>query len=65
MIVSSSQMTGSRSIFYGVWILIQILLFAFALLHYALKDNLSAARAVFGASYGTSSRTHLYRKRSS
>ncbi|KAH8080174.1 NADPH oxidase isoform 2 [Filobasidium floriforme] len=42
---------GSRSIFYGVWILIQVLLFAFALLHYALKDNLSAARAVFGASY--------------
>ena len=46
--------TGSRSIFYGVWILSQVLLFAFAVLHYALKDNLSAARAVFGSSYGTS-----------
>jgi hypothetical protein len=45
---------GSRSIFYGIWILSQVLLFAFAILHYALKDNLTAARAIFGSSYGKS-----------
>lgn len=56
--------TGSRSIFYGVWILSQILLFSFALLHYALKDNLSAARAVFGGSYGMSRRVSSRRLRS-
>lgn len=43
---------GSRSIFYAIWILSQILLFGLALVHYALKDNLTAARAVFGGSYG-------------
>jgi len=44
--------TGSRSIFYAIWILSQVLLFGLAVVHYALKDNLTAARAVFGGSYG-------------
>jgi predicted ferric reductase len=42
---------GSRRVFVGVFMLVHVLIFAFAVLNFALKDNLTTARATFGVTY--------------
>ncbi|KAJ9647115.1 hypothetical protein H2199_002101 [Coniosporium tulheliwenetii] len=42
---------GYRRLFVGVFILLHGMVFAFGLLNYALKDNLTGARATFGPTY--------------
>ncbi|ORY80750.1 ferric reductase NAD binding domain-domain-containing protein [Leucosporidium creatinivorum] len=42
---------GARRIFFGIWILVHALVFAFGFLNYALKDNLVTARQRFGVTY--------------
>lgn len=42
---------GYRRLFVGVFILLHGMVFAFGLLNYSLKDNLTGARATFGPTY--------------
>ncbi|EON66980.1 NADPH oxidase [Coniosporium apollinis CBS 100218] len=42
---------GYRRLFVGVFILLHGMVFAFGLLNYTLKDNLTGARATFGPTY--------------
>lgn len=43
---------GTRRIFFGLFILLHVLVGVLGTLHYALKSNLSGARATFGSTFG-------------
>ena len=43
---------GGRRIFFGLWVFVHALVFAFGFVHYELKDNLTGARATFGITFG-------------
>ena len=42
---------GGRRIFFGTWIFLHLLVVAFGFMNYALKDDLTNARATFGITY--------------
>lgn len=42
---------GGRQLFFGVWILLHLLVAIFGFMHYQLKDNAEGARAVFGITF--------------
>lgn len=42
---------GGRQLFFGVWVFLHLLVFAFGFVHYQLKDNLTQARATFGITF--------------
>ena len=42
---------GGRQLFFGVWILLHLLVALFGVFHYQLKDNLNNARATFGVTF--------------
>ncbi|KAJ8519114.1 hypothetical protein ONZ45_g3935 [Pleurotus djamor] len=42
---------GGRQLFFGVWILLHILVAIFGFFHYQLKDNLTGARSIFGITF--------------
>lgn len=44
---------GGRRIFFSVWVVLHLLVFAFGFMNYQLKDNLTTARATFGITYRT------------
>jgi hypothetical protein len=44
---------GGRQIFFGLWILLHALAFAFAFVNFSLKDNLNGARGTFGVTFST------------
>ena len=43
---------GPRVLTYAVWLFLSLLVLAFGLVHYSLKDSLDGARATFGSSFG-------------
>lgn len=43
---------GGRRIFFGVFILLHIVVAVLGMLHYSLKSNLSGARKTFGPTFG-------------
>ena len=43
---------GGRRLFFFVWVLLHLLVFAFGFVHYQLNDNLNNARALFGYGFG-------------
>lgn len=45
---------GGRRMFFGVWILLHLLVAVFGFIHYQLKDNSEGARALFGITFRTS-----------
>lgn len=42
---------GGRQLFFGVWILLHLLVAVFGFMHYQLKDNSEGARALFGITF--------------
>jgi len=42
---------GGRQLFFGVWILLHLLVAVFGFMHYQLKDNAEGARAAFGLTF--------------
>lgn len=42
---------GGRQLFFGIWILLHLLVAIFGMLNYQLKDNLVTARATFGITF--------------
>lgn len=42
---------GGRQLFFGVWILLHLLVAVFGFFHYQLKDNSVTARATFGITF--------------
>jgi NADPH oxidase 2 len=42
---------GGRRLFFGTWILLQILVVIFGFFNYQFKDDLTTARATFGITY--------------
>lgn len=45
---------GGRQLFFGVWVLLHLLVAVFGFIHYSLKDNLNNARKTFGITFGAS-----------
>ena len=43
---------GGRRLFFSVWIVLHLLVFAFGFIHYQLNDDFNNARAAFGYGYG-------------
>jgi len=42
---------GGRQLFFGIYILMHLLVIALGFLHYSLKDNSVGARAIFGVTF--------------
>ncbi|KAG8917360.1 hypothetical protein FRC02_003148 [Tulasnella sp. 418] len=42
---------GGRQLFFGVWVFLHMLVFAFGFMHYQMKENLSGARGIFGLGF--------------
>lgn len=50
---------GGRRLFFAVWVFLHLLVAAFGVLHYGLKDNLTTARATFGVTFSAFSPSAL------
>jgi NADPH oxidase len=44
---------GGRQLFFGVWVVLHLLVAVFGFFNYQLKDNNVDARATFGVTYGS------------
>lgn len=42
---------GGRQMFFGIWILLHLLVAVFGFMHYQMKDNSEGARAAFGITF--------------
>ena len=45
---------GGRRLFFGVWVLLHVLVSVLGFINYELKDNYVTARATFGVTFGPS-----------
>lgn len=50
---------GGRQLFFGVWILLHLLVALFGFFNYQFKDNTVGARATFGITYRAYERSYL------
>jgi NADPH oxidase 2 len=50
---------GGKRLFFAIWVFLHILVAIFGFFNYGLKDNLTAARALFGVTFSASTSTLL------